>query len=127
MQVSTDQAKEVVLGLGKALNDENFEIARRYVTDDMKYVGPFGCRDGAEAYLREIERLRLKFDIQKIFADGKDVCALYAITVPGISSFSLATRRLFACGWFQIEAGKVFSLRVTFDPRPLLALSDLAG
>ena len=60
MQASTDQAKEVVLGLGKALNDENLEIARRYVRDDMKYVGPFCCRDGAEAYLREIERLRLK-------------------------------------------------------------------
>ncbi len=40
IQVSTDQAKEVVLGLGKALNDESFEIARTYVNDDMKYVGP---------------------------------------------------------------------------------------
>jgi hypothetical protein len=116
MQVSTDQAKKVVLGLGKALNDESFEIARRYVNDDMKYVGPFGSRDGAEAYLQEIECLRLKFDIQKIFADDKDVCALYDITVSGIT--------VFACGWFQIKAGKVSSLRVTFDSRPLLALSD---
>lgn len=116
IQVSTDQAKEVVLGLGKALNDESFEIARRYVKDDMNYVGPFGSREGAEAYLQEIERLRLKFDIQKIFADDKDVCALYDITVSGIT--------LFACGWFQIRDGKVSSLRVTFDPRPLLALSD---
>jgi hypothetical protein len=31
--VSIDQAKEVVLGLGKALNDETFEIARRYVNE----------------------------------------------------------------------------------------------
>jgi hypothetical protein len=119
MQVSIDQAKEVVLGLGKALNDETFEIARRYVNDDMKYVGPFGSRVGAEAYLQEIERLRLKFDIQKIFADDKDVCALYDVSVSGIT--------VFACGWFQIEAGKVTSLRVTFDPRPLLTLSDLIG
>ena len=29
MQVSIDQANEVVLGLGKALNDETFEIARK--------------------------------------------------------------------------------------------------
>ena len=40
MQVATDQAKEVVLGLGKALNDETFEIAGRYVNDDMKYLVP---------------------------------------------------------------------------------------
>ena len=91
--------------------------ARRYVNDDMKYVGPLGSRNGAEAYLQEIERLRLKFFIQKVFTDDKDVCALYDITVSGIT--------VFACGWFQIKAGKVSSLRVTFDPRPLFALSDL--
>jgi hypothetical protein len=66
MDISTSETKEVVLGLGKALNDENYDAARRYVSDNMKYVGPFGSRDGAEAYLHEIERLRLKFDIQKI-------------------------------------------------------------
>ena len=116
MKISTNEPKEVVLGLGKALNDESFQIARRYVSDDMKYAGPFGSRDGAEAYLQEIERLRLKFDIQKIFADDKNVCVLYDITVSGIT--------LFACGWFQVNAGRVSSLRVTFDPRPLLALSE---
>ena len=116
MKISTNEPKEVVLRLGKALNDESFQIARRYVSDDMKYVGPFGSRDGAEAYLQEIERFRLKFDIQKIFADDKNVCVLYDITVSGIT--------LFACGWFQVNAGRVSSLRVTFDPRPLLALSE---
>jgi hypothetical protein len=116
MKISTNEPKEVVLELGKALNDESFQIARRYVSDDMKYVGPFGSRDGAEAYLQEIERLRLKFDIQKIFADDENVCVLYDITVSGIT--------LFACGWFQVNAGRVSSLRVTFDPRPLLALSE---
>ena len=116
MKISTNEPKEVVLRLGKALNDESFQIARRYVSDDMKYVGPFGSRDGAEAYLQEIERLRLKFDIQKIFADDENVCVLYDITVSGIT--------LFACGWFQVNAGRVSSLRVTFDPRPLLALSE---
>jgi hypothetical protein len=112
MDISTSETTDVVLGLGKALNDENYEAARRYVSDNMKYVGPFGARDGAEAYLHEIERLRLKFDIQKIFSDNKDVCALYDISVSGIT--------LFACGWFQVETGTVRSMRVTFDPRPLL-------
>jgi limonene-1,2-epoxide hydrolase len=112
MNTSTSEIKQVVLDLGKALNDGNYEEARRYVSDNMSYVGPFGFRDGAEAYLQEIERLHLKFDIQRIFSDGKDVCALYDITVSGIT--------LFACGWFQVEAGKVKLMRVTFDPRPLL-------
>jgi SnoaL-like domain len=112
MEISTSTTKEVVLRLGKALNDENYEAAKRYVGDNLMYVGPFGSRDGADAYLKEIERLRLKFDIRKIFAENEDVCVLYDITVSGIT--------LFACGWFQVEAGRVRSLRVTFDPRPLL-------
>lgn len=37
---------------------------------------------------------------------------LYDITVSEIT--------VFACGWFQLEAGTVRSLRVTFDPRPFL-------
>jgi hypothetical protein len=111
-QASTNEVKEVVLGLGQALNDENFQIARGFVSDDMKYIGPFGVRDGAEAYLQEIQRLRLKFDIQKVFVDDRDVCALYNIAVSGIT--------LFACGWFHVKDGRVSSLRVTFDPSPLL-------
>jgi hypothetical protein len=79
-QTSANEAKEVVLKLGRAINDESFQQARRYVSDDMKYVGPFGSRIGAEAYLQEIEHLRLKFDIHKIFADGNDVCVMYDIT-----------------------------------------------
>src|SRR5258708_23305370 len=116
MKINTNEQKEVVVGVGKALNDESFQIARRYVSDDMKYVGPFGSRDGAEAYLQEIERLRLKFYIQKIFADDNNVCVLYDITVSGIT--------LFACGLCQVNAARVNSLRGTFDPRPLLALSE---
>jgi hypothetical protein len=36
----------------------------------------------------------------------------------------IATNEENACGWFQLEDGKISSLRVTFDPRPLLALSE---
>jgi hypothetical protein len=41
-QLSSDEAKQVVLNLGTAINDESFQTARIYVADDMKYEGPFG-------------------------------------------------------------------------------------
>jgi hypothetical protein len=107
--MSIDEAKQVVLNLGTAINEESFETARLYVADDMRYEGPFGTRVGAEAYLGEIERLRLKFHIRQVFAGQEDVCVLYDIDSAGIT--------LFACGWFQIKGGKVSSLKVTFDPR----------
>jgi hypothetical protein len=40
MQISTNEAKEIVLGFVKALNDESFQVARRYLDDDLKHVGP---------------------------------------------------------------------------------------
>jgi hypothetical protein len=116
MNTSASETKEVVLDLAKAVNDGNYEAARRYVSDNISYVGPFGSRDGAEAYVNEMKRRHLKFDILKIFVDNKDVCVLYDITVSGVT--------LFACSWFQVEAGKVKSMRVTFDPRPLLTKAD---
>ena len=48
MQISTNEAKEIVLGFVEALNDESFQVARRYLDDDLKHVGPFGSRDGGE-------------------------------------------------------------------------------
>jgi hypothetical protein len=41
-QLSSDEAKQVVLNLGTAINDESFPTARIYVADDIKYEGPFG-------------------------------------------------------------------------------------
>jgi hypothetical protein len=113
--ISSDEAKLVVLRLGKAINEQNFQTARTCVADDMRYEGPFGTRVGAEAYLGEIERLGLKFHILRIFANREDVCVLYNIDAAGVT--------LFACGWFQMKDGKVGSLKVTFDPRPLFTSS----
>jgi hypothetical protein len=30
---------------------------------------------------------------------------------------------LFGCGWYHVEQGKISSLRVVFDPRPLVESS----
>ena len=108
----------MVLCLGKALNDGDFETARSFVHDELEYVGPFGSGDDAGAHLQEIECLGLKFDIKKISADSNDVCALYSVIVPGTSAFSVASGGLFACGSFQIQDGKVSSLRVHLHGQP---------
>jgi SnoaL-like domain len=110
--VSITQAEDVVLSLGKALNDRDFETARSFVDDEFEYVGPFGSRDSAEAHLRHIGRLGLEFGIKRISADGNDVHALYTITASGASRFPVATGGLCAYSSFHIENGKVRSLRV---------------
>jgi limonene-1,2-epoxide hydrolase len=113
---ASDDVKHVIGKFAKALNDENFQLARKYVSDGIKNSNPISSHDNAEAYFEELERLRLKYKIRKIFADGNEACVLYDVTASGVT--------LFASGWFQVEDGKVSSLRVVFDPTPLLAAWD---
>jgi SnoaL-like domain len=112
-QSSTGKAKELVLSLARALNAEDFQAARDYLADNLTFVGVFGSHEGAEPFIQDMERLRLKFDVARLFGDGEDICMFYNLTASGVT--------LFASGWFQVREGKVSSVRIVFDPRPLLA------
>src|SRR5215469_13477363 len=113
MAVSEQDSKQLVRTYVNALNREDFQTARLYVANDVSFEGTLGSRQGSDAYFEDMERMRLKYDVKKIFADGNDVCVLYDVTLSGVS--------LFTCGWYRIEAGKIRSLKVVFDPRPVLA------
>ena len=108
-------AKETVLSLVKALNEEDFKTARTFVSDPFTFEGVLGSRNGLDAYFRDMEKMRLKYNIKKVFADDEDVCLLYELNISG--------KTIFCCGWYHTEGGKVTSLRVVFDPRPILETS----
>ncbi len=103
----------LVLSYVEALNDENFRLARRYVSDNMTFDGALASEQGADAIFADLERMRLKYDVKKAFADGNDVCVFYDVTLSGV--------KVFTCGWYLVEDGKIRSLKVVFDPRPVLA------
>lgn len=114
MRSRDEESIETALNLERAINQEDFQLAKTYVAEEMKYNGPFGAREGADAYLDQIAKLRLKFRTQKTFVDGGDVCAFYDIEI--------AQLKVPACGWFKVKDRKVTSLQVFFDPRPMLKL-----
>jgi len=109
-QVS-DNAK-VVLSLIQAINEEDFDTAARFATDDMTFEGVLGSRQGAAAYFGDMEKMKLKYDVQKVFVDQEDVCLFYDLTMDG--------KTIFGCAWYHLDGGKVSSLKVIFDPRPFL-------
>jgi limonene-1,2-epoxide hydrolase len=109
---SENSAERIVMACVNAINKEDFETARQYVSDDMSFVGVLGTRQGADAYFNDMERLRLKYDVKKVFVDEKDVCLLYDLNMGGTI--------IFCCGWYQVQDGRIRSLRVVFDPRPIL-------
>ncbi|HEY9262482.1 nuclear transport factor 2 family protein [Chitinophaga sp.] len=103
---------KVVLSLIQAINEEDFDTATHFVKDDMTFEGVLGKRDGATAYFDDMRKMKLKYEVQKVFADQEDVCLFYNLTMAG--------KTIFGCAWYHLDGGRVSSLKVVFDPRPFL-------
>jgi len=110
--LSKNNAKTTVLAFIEAMNREDFDKAREYVNEDLDFIGVLGTRHGAGAYFEDMKKMKFKYDIKKAFADGNDVCLLYDI--------DMGKTTIFTCGWYQLAGGKINTLRVVFDPRPVL-------
>jgi len=59
---TTINAKEIVMSLIKALNEEDFKTARKYVSDDFSFAGVLGSRDGGDVYFDDMKKMKLKYD-----------------------------------------------------------------
>lgn len=105
-------AREIVMRFIDALNAEDFKTARMYASDDMKFIGVLGTRDNADAYFNDMEKMKLKYKVQKVFVEDNDVCIFSDLTISGTT--------IFCCSWYHVNEGRVDMLRVVFDPRPLL-------
>jgi hypothetical protein len=111
--VAAHNSKAVVLSFIQALNEEDFDLARTLLADDMHFKGVMGERDGADVYIADMKKMKLKYDIQKNFVDHDEVCLWYNI--------QMQNNDILSCGWYKLEAEKIKSFQVIFDPRPLLA------
>jgi len=111
-QMAQNQSKETVLSFIKAMNAEDFKAARNYVTPDMDFVGVMGTRHGADAYFADMEKMKFKYEIEKVFSDDSDVCLWYTIR--------MGDKSVPTSGWYHLENGKIANFRVLFDPRPVL-------
>lgn len=87
-------ARDVVLAYVEALNREDFRHVRTFVSDDVAFDGVLGSRRGSNAYFADMERMRLKYDIKKVFVDGDDVCPFVNVTMEGIA--------VLTCAWYRV-------------------------
>jgi len=106
---------DMILSFIQAINAEDFAAARTYVNDDMKFIGVLGSRDGADTYLSDMAKMKFKYTVKKVFADDGDVCLFYNIDMGKATAFS--------CGWYHFVNGKIDTIRVLFDPRPVIEAS----
>lgn len=112
-------AKETVISFIESLSKGDLKSARSCVNDNFSCINPEGLPsfDSAEAYFKSAEQWQqarqagYRFDIKKVFVDGNDVCVFNDVIAGPVT--------LFACGWYHLENGKIRSLKLVYDPRPL--------
>jgi hypothetical protein len=111
---SMNDAKEVVLSYIKALENQDYTVARRYMNDYLPIKGPGELFDKPEKLLKILQSTHAKYDVKKVFVDGDDVCLLYDLTT------STPAVTVFTCSWYHVKGGKIASIWTIFDPRPFV-------
>lgn len=112
----TSTAETVVVRYFDAWQGGDATTLRSLVTDGVTFVGPMGTVDNADDFVMSLQKLRevmTGLTVLHRFVDGDDVLTWYEMQVPEKKPMPVAH-------WAHFESGKVASLRVTFDPRPLL-------
>lgn len=95
---------------------KDFGTLRGLLADDVTFSGPFAELDNAEDCLKGLQQLaEIVTDIvvREQLADATDVITwfdLHTTEAPPVPT----------ANWSHVENGKITSIRVTFDPRPLL-------
>jgi len=109
-------AKNIVTRFIESLNQEDFDTALTLLDKDMTFEGVLGTRNGADTYMSDMRKMKLKYRIKELMTNGDNVAVFYDIQMGG--------KDIFSAGWYQVHKGKIQRFRVVFDPRPLLEKTD---
>jgi peroxiredoxin len=97
-------------------NARDFDAFEAQLADDITIAGPLGTATGTAACRRGMEGLAERMDRAEVLAmvaDGPQVLTWFDFHTPDADPVPAAY-------WAQVEAGRVWRVRVAFDPRPLL-------
>lgn len=104
---------ETVISFIEALNKEDFETARNLLNPTFNFKGPLGERNSADVYINDMKKMKFKYEIEKVFENKNEVCLIYDINMGRGESIK-------TCGVYTLEDAKLSSLKVLFDPRPVV-------
>jgi len=99
-----------------AWKGRDFATLRSILADDVTFDGPFAQLDTADACvagLRGMSEIVTDIAVRKRFVDGADVLTWFDLHTSVAPPAPTAN-------WSRVENGKITSIRVVFDPRPLL-------
>ncbi|GHH13123.1 nuclear transport factor 2 family protein [Streptomyces lanatus] len=114
---TTKTARELAETYFTAWEAGDFEALRGLLADDVDFVGALGTASGVEealAGLQGLGQVLEKIDVKVRVAEGDDVITWFDLHTSVAPPAPTAN-------WMHVEDGKVSRIRVTFDPRGLLA------
>jgi SnoaL-like domain len=102
----------------RAWKERDFEEFRSVLADDVTFTGPLGQAGNADDCVHGIQGLsQIVTDIavRRIFADGDDVTTWFDLHT------KVADDPVLVANWSHVKDGKISSIQVAFDPRPLVS------
>ncbi|MCP3097965.1 nuclear transport factor 2 family protein [Myxococcus sp. K15C18031901] len=109
---------EVVQAYFDAWNTRDEAKLRGTLAPEVHFVGALGSAEGVEACVKGLVngmwKVSPRVTVVRRFVDGDDVLTWFEIQPFGGDAVPVAN-------WSHVEHGRITRIRVTFDPRPILA------
>ena len=94
--------------------------ARKYLNDDLVFVGLFETYPNAESYLKALTGLlsiTVRLDVKKIIAEGNDAAVFFELETK-----APAEATTLVAEWHKIKNGRIYHVMSAFDGRPFAAM-----
>lgn len=125
MQPENSEPRTVAQEYYNAIARKDPTAARRFLADDLVFVGLFETFTNAEAYLKALTGLLqivTRFDVQAIIAEGNEVAVFFELeTTAPAEAVTLVAE------WIRVRDGKIVRVQAVFDGRPFAAMFSSKG
>nr|WP_042188745.1 nuclear transport factor 2 family protein [Kibdelosporangium sp. MJ126-NF4]CEL18429.1 hypothetical protein [Kibdelosporangium sp. MJ126-NF4]CTQ97912.1 hypothetical protein [Kibdelosporangium sp. MJ126-NF4] len=113
----TTTATDVAAAYFDAWQARDFDQVRGLLADDVSFVGALGTANGADecvAGLRGMAKILDRIEVRVRVAQDDDVITWFDLHTTVADPAPTAN-------WMHVENGRITAIRVTFDPRGILA------
>jgi uncharacterized protein YndB with AHSA1/START domain len=120
-----ENSGEILRQFYVAVQEKDLVAARKYLSDDLVFVGVFETYPNAEAYIASLTKLLQivkRLSVKSIVAEGSDAAIFFELEtiVPAAATTLVAE-------WHQIKNGKIVRVHSAFDGRPFADMFGGAG
>ncbi len=111
---------DVLRGFYEAVVTRDFKAARRFLHDDMEFIGLFETYPDADTYLTTfagLMQITKRLEVLKVIAEGDHAAIFFEMeTGPPAEAVTLVAE------WHELRDGRIFRARSAFDGRPFAAM-----